>query len=342
MRSALYYPHTEVSNKNLIKCALLLFDQLEYIAPFKQFRPDYADKKIAEAMELIGRSRVPTMNEKKNSHKKIEDFATKGLPDAFFYKESGWNEYEIWPQKLMPETFDMLRDLGMSGHQLANSDYPVTELTGLAVMSILADCCAGETRARVTDRGLAYASITNLMTDKSDECCYGDDIVVPITLRTIDTKNIPLDALIEFRKREEMPGGNEIKKLRHRYNDRIQSHIKALKSAKSRSDFIEIDRQFIDEMDDDLKILRSELRGCNIEAVLSKEVVATAVLSVSTVAAFASFGNLDPLLSTSLSGSLISLGGVLATKYKYTKSKKEIMKKHPMAYIYNINEHYAR
>jgi hypothetical protein len=33
-------------------------------------------------------------------------------------------------------------------------------------MSIIADCCAGETLNRVTDKGEAYANIAGLLTEK--------------------------------------------------------------------------------------------------------------------------------------------------------------------------------
>lgn len=40
-----------------------------------------------------------------------------------------------------------------AGNPRANDDYPLAEAAGLSIMSILADCCAGETRARITDQG---------------------------------------------------------------------------------------------------------------------------------------------------------------------------------------------
>jgi hypothetical protein len=73
MRSALYYPHTHISNAGLIKTALLLWDHLEYIVPWTHFRVEYADRYVAEAMELIGKPHCPAPDEKREAHARFEE-----------------------------------------------------------------------------------------------------------------------------------------------------------------------------------------------------------------------------------------------------------------------------
>jgi hypothetical protein len=47
MRSALYYPHTSVDDEGIAKTALLLWDRLEFIVPWRGFLPDYENPVVA-------------------------------------------------------------------------------------------------------------------------------------------------------------------------------------------------------------------------------------------------------------------------------------------------------
>ena len=44
MRSALYYPHTEIRSVPLLKTAMLLWDHVEFIVPYSGYRPHYKDR----------------------------------------------------------------------------------------------------------------------------------------------------------------------------------------------------------------------------------------------------------------------------------------------------------
>ncbi|MFL6630799.1 MAG: hypothetical protein ACJ8HJ_00615 [Massilia sp.] len=63
MHTALYYPHTEVRNENLIAHALLTWDALEYIVPYQNYEIRYGNDLLQEAMEIIGRPRTVTSDE---------------------------------------------------------------------------------------------------------------------------------------------------------------------------------------------------------------------------------------------------------------------------------------
>src|SRR5215813_11550068 len=113
MRSALYYPHTSVESVDLVKSALLLWDRLEFIVPWENFKAQYDNPLVERAMELIGAPRYPNDAEKREAHVHIEDLATRPLPPDFFLSTQGISEfdaYEIYPQKLLPETWALLRD----------------------------------------------------------------------------------------------------------------------------------------------------------------------------------------------------------------------------------------
>lgn len=174
MRSALYYPHTEIRSPELIKSALLLWDQLEYIVPQKNHCPKYKDKWAAAAIELIGKAHCPTDHEKALTEAQIQDFVKRPLPPCFYYTSArvSKNDYLIYPQKFSYKVWDALREAQLAGPPLppsADSDYPLQEATGLSIMAILADCCAGETFQRVTDRGAAYATLTGLLREGSNK-----------------------------------------------------------------------------------------------------------------------------------------------------------------------------
>src|SRR5215203_4398440 len=165
MRSALYYPHTTVNSESILKTALLLWDYLEFIVPFNGFHPHYRNNHIAKAMELIGLPHPPNQEEKKEAHTRIKELLEGRLPPQLYYRQrrNSHDRYEIYPEKFLPDTWDLLRKARLSGKLLQNSDYPMTEPGGLMIMSILADSCAGTTRSRVTDRSDAYATLSGFL-----------------------------------------------------------------------------------------------------------------------------------------------------------------------------------
>src|ERR1017187_6504467 len=122
MRSALYYPHTTIANESILKRALLLWDKIEYISPWQGYGPDYGDPLFAEAAEIVAMPHVPSPEEQTQAHHQIEDLATSSLPDAFyFHSREAKRDYEIYPQKFLPETWRLLRQVQMAGDPRANS-----------------------------------------------------------------------------------------------------------------------------------------------------------------------------------------------------------------------------
>jgi hypothetical protein len=339
MRSALYYPHTHIRSENLLKTSLLMWDQLEFIVPSVGYKPHYHNKPLFErALEIFGVPRCPSEQDKHNAHDFIEDLATApSLPEPFFYRHTDPEPFAIYPEKFMPETWQVLLDLKLAGMPLQNDNFPLTATAGLSVMSILADCCAGTTRARITDRGLAYASITNLTVDRSAAPAVDlYERVIPLTLEVVDATSLPLEQLIRFRERENKSGGHGLRELRHQYLDCIESHVRALQNVKSRSDREELDRVFQAKMGTDFRQLCEELCGAKTNAILSKELI-TSVL-VAAASAWAVIHGLPleiPAAFTGIGGPL-TVGGLLLTKNKYSNSRKTIMQKHPMAYLYEL------
>jgi hypothetical protein len=316
MRSALYYPHTEVSSKNLVKTALLLWDKLEYIVPWADYRAHYHDPLIARAMELVGQAHVPNKAEMTETHAHVVELIGRVLPPQFFLSEEmQWlHRYELYPEKLLPETWRLLLKSRLAGPLLPDRDYPMTEPAGLTIMSILADCCAGGTRSRVTDRGAAYATLAEIVGSNTREARkkeHRQEQLVPITLDTVDMHSITLEKLIEFREREERQSGYTIRELRHRYADTLEKYVSRLTTeVVAESDVAEIKRQFADEMMVDLKKLKEELFSAGLEVVLSKEMLVTALTGVGTIASWVFGVPLQIGEAMTVAGAPVTIGGL--------------------------------
>lgn len=96
MYSALYFPHTEIQSQRLVKTALLTWDRLETIAPYRGYQTHY-EGEMAAAMELIGKPRSPTEAEKVKVHALVKELVDQTLPETFSYRPERWEEtYEMW------------------------------------------------------------------------------------------------------------------------------------------------------------------------------------------------------------------------------------------------------
>jgi hypothetical protein len=228
----------------------------------------------------------------------------------------------------------------VAGNPLANADYPLSEPAGLSLMAILAECCAGETRARITDQGLAYATLSNLLVD--DEQPHPGAVyesIVPLTLKLLDIANIPLERLIAYRQREaNEPGGYTLTALRHNYLKSIEGFAAEISKMSRKNDREERSRQFESDMRGDLKHLSQELWGAKVEVIFSKEAVAS-VLAVVTAAVGAIHGT--PLAipaAATIAGGVVTVGGSVLAGNKYVTSRRATMQKHPMAYLYELSK----
>lgn len=340
MRAALYYPHTEIQSEGLIRSALLTWDRLEYIVPYRGFTPNYRNRTMAEAIELIGAPVVPTDADRHAVHDQLKELIAQGVPEPFRYDGEGLHgqDYEIWPQKLLHETWVMLRDHQVIGPILGNADYPATQGGGLTIMAMMADVMAGETRARVTDRGLAYATLANVARPPADMVIGAEDLaqVVPLTFKSLALENVALDRLIAFRQREEKEGGQDFRTLRHAYQDRLSNHLaEAAKYPVASRDRLELDRVFEQEMEDDLRDLKRELGLNKADLLLSKDTIAFVLAGVGLVGA-ALAAKFSVPEAVAVVGGPAAIGGVIGVANKFGSKRREVLRKHPMAYLYEV------
>ena len=338
MRSALYFPHTEVRSPDIMRTALLTWDTLEFISPFDGYRPAYQDRQMARAAELIARPRVPTGDEHTRVHELIDNLIQSGVPDSFKYSpHDGAHEsdYEMWPQKLAPKTWELLQRCGLTGGVLSNFDYPASQATGLSLMAILADVLAGTTRARITDRGLAYAAIANAPHVGRSAPELGT--VVPLTIETLALKKVSLEKLVAFRERESKDSSGDYRTLRHNYLALVEKHAAAVSTVPAgSSDRQELDRVFPDTIGQDFRDLKRELGFAARETWLSKDVITLAIAGARVAAALVAGGQLALPQAIAGTGGAVLLGGLLQSGNKLAKARYDILRKHPTAYLYQI------
>ena len=338
MRTALYFPHTKVRSKSVIHTSLLMWDHLETIVPYSGYRPHYDDYEAAAAMEIIGSPRAPTEAEKRGVHMLVEELLRDGVPETLRYSpRSGERDYtyEMWPQKLLYETWDLLRAQGLTDRPLDNQDYPMSQAAGLTVMAILADVLAGQTRARITDRQLAYATMANAPKVAGD--AHEPMQVVPLTLKGIAVDRIPLDRLINFRRREAKERGSGYRKLRHNFLEAVEKHVAAIAKVLPNSrDRQELDRAFQSDMEDDLRDLKAELGFAKREAWLSKDMLTLTIAGGGLLAAAIGDPHMPLPEVITGAGAIALLGGMLGTGNKLAKARYDVMRKHPIAYLYEV------
>ena len=155
MQSALYYPFTGPEDDSFLKTALFLWDSVDFIVPYSDFRPYGKSPEADEALEIIGRNYVPTEEDKRNAHEELSDLCQGPLPNKLkFDLEKPERAYSFYPEKLLHETWDMLAESKLA--EIVSDGKAVRHvatgpLFGYYMMSILAVCCSQGRKRLVTD-----------------------------------------------------------------------------------------------------------------------------------------------------------------------------------------------
>jgi len=300
MLSALYYPHTNVTNAAILKNALLLWDRVETIVPDSHWQPQrFKDKAFNEAVDLVVSNRKPTQEEKQAAHRTVTALLESG--DLIRLVKSAPRQlrrepYPIYPEKFMRETWISLLQAGMARWGRSDGDYHVPPVVGFLMMSLLADACAGTQMQKITDRADAYSWLMETYAQSVGSACVkgldvsqvapGFDRLVTLSLEVLDVREVPIRTLVEMRKREARDGGHHLKTLRRRYLESLQKVIKQVcEEARSSSDVKEIETEFKAGFAADLAMLKSELRLASVKALFSREVALSTVLTAGCLVA---------------------------------------------------------
>ena len=343
MRSAVYYPSTQVHSNAIMKSSLLLWDKLHTIVPMPQYTPNYSGRDdMAEAWELIGSAIVPGESQKERAHRAIETtILSDTLPPSLYdigKIDSPEEIYDVWPHKFSEQTWNLLRAHRLSGAPLPNGDYPFTQEGGLLVMAKLADACAGTQFARVTDRLMAYGMIGS----GKQRPGYENE-VVPITLDLIDVPSVPIDKLVALRQREAKEAkGGDYRRMRHNYADMVQAHAALLGTALDQFERDEMNRQFRDRMQLELRDLQEALRF-NILDYALKPVVATTIVAAGSIWSGADPGLIiantaATAVGTSLKDISGSISEFIGQTFNFNQKQRAAMANNPMAYMYALSK----
>lgn len=351
--AALYYPHTNITDKNIIKNSLLLWDQVEYITPSKQWNHDrFPSKVFNEAIDIIARPHYPTKTERKEVHDRVTSLLNKGLPPWLFLQAGrnirNYQTYPIYPDKLDYETWRLLKDNNLVRFNEMDSDFHANPYFGLMIMSLLADACAGETKRKITDRSEAYGWLQKYATAEAggeyitgldaSQVAPAYDRLVTLSVKLLNTDDLPVSTLVAMRKRELKSTKNDYRAFRIKYLNKVDEYVeKIVKPALRPTDIKELERQFQKDMEQDLKDLRKDLKLAKDKLIWSKEVgVAIAAVPGALVAPIIGLTNLTTVIGTIGVGALVKVG----KEYKAAKAK--ALREKSMSWLYLGSKHANR
>lgn len=149
--TGLCYPHSHVYDERVLKTALLLWDNLEWIVPRTNYAPDEEPppRDAAEALGIIGKQHVVSEEAKRLAHAQIMRLANGRLPEwLLFDVNDRKSSYVAYEDKFLYKTFTELREAGLAQRVGkvrggAFDDWAMSKSLGLTMMAILADICAG-------------------------------------------------------------------------------------------------------------------------------------------------------------------------------------------------------
>lgn len=348
MYSALYYPHAGITDENIIKTGLLLWDQVEYISPYHGYRPDEQGRDLEAALEMITKPLIPSDEQKRLVHEEVKKLVNSDLPEWFvFIPHNTSLMYRIYPQKMLWETWQLLvesRFVTTSTRQERNNtwespeDYIMSSSLGLTLMSILADCCAGSQKRMITDEIDSYSALARYITQINDGEYVGlknlkvaksqilepnFDQLITLSLKVVNTDDLDIKRLVELRRREHSQNDTLLSDLRRNYFTKLDTYVKRIsEEAKHAGDEKEILRVFELEMEHDLVDLKRELRLQASKSLLTKEFLGAIVAQALSV--------VEPVYS-----SLVSVGLLGKTWIDYRDNRRKVLKNHAMSWLYH-------
>ena len=323
VNSSLYYPFTQPS-RGYLKTALFLWDTMDVIVPYKGFSLQGRTNEETEAIQIVGRTYVPTDQNKRDAHEELESLC-KSTHFARLKLGNDENpDYEFYPQKLMPETWDMLRQ-----SKFANTLGSKNEVTqaftgkffGYLMMSILGACCNERQKTLVTDETDTYKTLSAALVDDTLE--FGTTIdwhskLLAVTLKSLDLKDAKLVDLIKLRKNEDQL----LFELRKTFVNAITNTAQQIfENANNPNAVLDLLETYERGIERDFKELKLALWKTAEKTILTKEVgLAVTGLVV---------GTFEPVW-----GSLLAIGGLKGALNTYQDNRRKVLKEHQSSWLY--------
>lgn len=323
MYSAMYYPFTGPESKTFLQTSLFLWDSVDFIVPFREFPLRGGSRDVDEALEIIGRRYVPTKSDKSAMHSELEDICTNPqLQSLVFEIDERRVNYDFYPQKLLPETWQMLSQSKLAKIVDSGGDIygaATRPLFGYYMMSLLAVCCAHNKKRLITDQNDPYRALSKLLVDGvPDESIDWAGRLIALSLSGPDFRELSLSDLVNLRKRED----KLLADLRRTFLDGVDKATSEIAANADNPNIVrDVIRGFSEGMELDLQDLKSALRRSAKSLILSEECL------VSMVAATA-VAPLEPL-----SGVLVTVGGLIKGISEYRDRRRRILREHPSAWL---------
>jgi hypothetical protein len=192
----------------------------------------------------------------------------------------------------------------------------------------------------VTDRNDAYGWLAEMHAKAlgsryvtgldTSQVAPAHDRLVALSIEVLDGRQIPLRKLVDLRKRELRGGGAGYSAMRRRYLNALDSHLDRIgKEAKSESDVRELNRQFKEDLKQDVADLKAELGVVSSKALLSKEVALSALILAGTL--------ISPIAGlTTLAAQVGGVGIIPLMKaaVEYRASRRDVLRKHTMSWLF--------
>ena len=220
--SGLYYPHTSLDSVSTLKMALLLWDKLEVIVPndWLPLTSSIDDPHTNQILERFCVKRVPSSKEKEQVHEQVEELLVNTKTYEYLTSPDQTllgGSYEIYPQKLLDETWELLKEFKLASQDGTKGYFPgygmfqdivTSQKMGLLIMLYLAQACAGTTRRLITDQTSSYQSLNqSLSSTFEQETSASSDLerIVTRSLKVLDADQLSLEPVFSCSRRALIP-----------------------------------------------------------------------------------------------------------------------------------------
>ena len=293
MQNALYFPHIHVRTERLMKSALLLWDQVEFITPYDKYPISYHEfgynaedrKELEHAHRLIQVEHVPSAEEKDLAHERIVALATTpNLPEWFLKNEGQDSGFVIHFEKLFYRTWQDLKGLGIAAIDRHDGDGILPRPFGRATMTILAQCCAGNDTQLVTDSAVATEDVRqtieieerkrNELQFEAEERYFSSIGALNI----VDVDKFTLSQMIAFRERELREKAPYQRVFRQNYWAKLDQAAQQYAAAKNDAERRRVRKRFQSDLAGEFEFLKEELGLNTAEALFSVDTAALVTL----------------------------------------------------------------
>ena len=297
MQNALYFPHIHVRTERLMKSALLLWDQVEFITPYENYSISYHElgynaedrKELEHAHRLIQVEHVPSDKEKDVAHERILALATTpNLPEWFLRNEGQGSGFVIHFEKLFHRTWQDLERLGIAAIDRYDGDGILPRPFGRATMTILAQCCAGNDTQLVTDSAVATEDVRqtieieerkrNELQFEAEEKYFSSIGALNI----VDVDKFTLSQMIAFRERELREKAPYQRVFRQNYWAKLDQAAQQYAAAKNDAERKRVRKKFQADLAGEFEFLKEELGLNTAEALFSVDTAALVTLGAMT------------------------------------------------------------